>query len=82
MAETRTALDVRSATATKQLVIERTLKASPERVFDAFTDPEQLKPGLTRQTLTEQAAGEFARLAQRLRDRGHPSQMVAHFTVA
>jgi hypothetical protein len=45
----------------------------------AFTDPEQLKPGLTRQTLTEQAAAEFARLAQRLRNRGHPSQMVAHF---
>jgi type II restriction/modification system DNA methylase subunit YeeA len=45
----------------------------------AFTDPEQLKPGLTRQTLTEQAAGEFARLAQCLRDRGHPSQTVAHF---
>jgi hypothetical protein len=31
----------------------------------AFTEPDQLKPGLTRQTLTEQAAGEFARLAQR-----------------
>ena len=45
----------------------------------AFTDPEQLKPGLTRQTLTEQAAAEFARLAQRLRDRGHPSHAVAHF---
>jgi type II restriction/modification system DNA methylase subunit YeeA len=45
----------------------------------AFTDPEQLKPGLTRQTVTEQAAAEFARLAQRLRDRGHPSQTVAHF---
>ncbi len=45
----------------------------------AFTDPEQLKPGLTRQALTEQAAAEFARLAQRLRDRGHPSQSVAHF---
>ena len=45
----------------------------------AFTDPDQLKPGLTRQTLTEQAAAEFARLAQRLRDRGHPSQVVAHF---
>jgi hypothetical protein len=35
--------------------------------------------GLTRQTLTEQAAAEFALLAQRLRDRGHPSQTVAHF---
>jgi uncharacterized protein YndB with AHSA1/START domain len=42
MPETRAALDVRSATPTKQLVIERTLKASPERVFDAFTDPNQL----------------------------------------
>ena len=42
MSEARTAVDVRSATPTKQLVIERTLKASPERVFDAFTDPDQL----------------------------------------
>ncbi len=44
-----------------------------------FADPEQLKPGLTRQTLTEEAAAEFARLAQRLRDRGHRSEAVAHF---
>ena len=42
MSEPRTAVDVRSATPTKQLVIERTLKASPEQVFDAFTDPAQL----------------------------------------
>jgi len=42
MPETRAAVDVRSATAIKQLVIERTLKAAPERVFDAFTDPGQL----------------------------------------
>jgi uncharacterized protein YndB with AHSA1/START domain len=42
MPEARAAVDVRSATAVKQLVIERTLKASPERVFDAFTDPDQL----------------------------------------
>jgi uncharacterized protein YndB with AHSA1/START domain len=42
MPETRAALDVRTAVATRQLVIERTLKAAPERIFDAFTDPEQL----------------------------------------
>ena len=42
MPETRTAVDVQSATPTKQLVIERTLKAAPERVFDAFTVPEEL----------------------------------------
>src|ERR1700683_3580660 len=43
MAETRGAVDVRTAIPPKHRVIERTLKASPERVFDAFTDPEQLK---------------------------------------
>jgi uncharacterized protein YndB with AHSA1/START domain len=33
---------VKSAVPKKQLVIERTLDASPEQVFDAFTDPSQL----------------------------------------
>lgn len=42
MPESRTVVDVRSARAVKQLVVERTFTASPERVFDAFTDPEQL----------------------------------------
>jgi len=44
-----------------------------------LSDPERLKPGKTRQALTEQAAAEFAKLAQRLRERGHPSEPVAHF---
>lgn len=44
-----------------------------------LSDPERLKPGTTRQALTEQAAAEFAKLAQRLRERGHPSEAVAHF---
>jgi hypothetical protein len=44
-----------------------------------LSDPERLKPSKTRQTLTEQAAAEFAKLAQRLRERGHPSETVAHF---
>lgn len=42
MPQSHASLDVRSATPVKQLVIERTLKATPERVFDAFTDPGQL----------------------------------------
>lgn len=42
MPETHTTVDVLTATPLKQLVIERTLAASPELVFDAFTDPEQL----------------------------------------
>ncbi len=44
-----------------------------------FSDPEKLKPGETRQGLTEKAAKEFAGLAQRLRSRGHDPQAVAHF---
>ena len=45
----------------------------------AFTDPDRLKPGKTRQQLTEEAAVRFASLAQRLRERGHEAHLVAHF---
>lgn len=45
----------------------------------AFTDPEQFRPTKTRQALTEETAGEFAGLAQRLRERGHEAHEVAHF---
>ena len=44
-----------------------------------FSDPERLRPGKTRRALTEDAAATFAELAQRLRDRGHDPQEVAHF---
>jgi type II restriction/modification system DNA methylase subunit YeeA len=44
-----------------------------------FSDPERLKPGKARQPLTEEAAEQFASLAQRLRTRGHDPQAVAHF---
>lgn len=44
-----------------------------------MAEPERLKPGKTRQALTEQAAGEFAKLAQRLRAQGHEAEHVAHF---
>ncbi len=44
-----------------------------------LSDPERLRPGQTRQALTEKVAGEFAKLAQRLRDRGNDSEAVAHF---
>ena len=45
----------------------------------AFTEPERLRPAKTRQMLTEEAAQKFAALAQRLRDRGHAAEDVAHF---
>ena len=45
----------------------------------AMSDPERLRPGETRQALTERAAAAFASLAQSLRWRGHDGQSVAHF---
>lgn len=45
-----------------------------------FTDPERLRPGVTREQITEQAAKEFAGLAHRLHERGYDPQRVAHFT--
>ena len=45
----------------------------------AMSDPERLRPGETRQTLTERAARTFAELAQSLREHGHAPQEVAHF---
>ena len=45
----------------------------------ALSEPEKLRPGQTRQRLTEQAARNFAWLAQRLRARGYDPQAVAHF---
>ena len=45
----------------------------------AMTEPERLRPGETRQAVTERAATTFAALAQALRARGHDPQKVAHF---
>ena len=44
-----------------------------------FSNPRSLKPGRTRQALTEDVAREFAQLAMRLQGRGHDPQEVAHF---
>ena len=45
----------------------------------AFSDPERLRPGETRQALTEQAAESFATVAQALQQRGHDPHLVARF---
>ena len=45
----------------------------------AMSDPERLRPGESRQALTERAAATFASLAQSLRERGYEPQAVAHF---
>jgi len=44
-----------------------------------FTDPERLRPGQTRDAVTEGVAKAFAGIAQRLRDVGHDPHTVAHF---
>ena len=53
--------------------------ATRDRLKWAFSDPERLRPGETRQALTERAATSFASVAQALRERGHDPQAVAHF---
>ncbi len=68
--------------------VHKTLKIKLEDLTDAatrdklryaFTDPERLKPEKTRQLLTEEAAEKFATIAQRLRERKHEPEAVAHF---
>ena len=53
--------------------------ATRDKLKWAMSDPDRLKPGETRQELTERAAATFAKLAHSLRERGHDPQTVAHF---
>ena len=53
--------------------------AARDKLKWAMSDPERLRPGETRQMVTERAAATFAELAQSLRERGHDPQTVAHF---
>lgn len=61
------------------LLDDLTDAAKRDILRNAFLDPEKLKPTKTRQLVTEQAAQNFANMAQRLRERGHDPQEVAHF---
>ena len=53
--------------------------ATRDRLKWAFSSPDRLRPGETRQSLTERVAASFASVAQALRERGHAPQAVAHF---
>ena len=53
--------------------------ATRDKLKWAFSDPERLRPGETRQSLTERVAASFAMVAQELRGRGHDPHVVAHF---
>jgi hypothetical protein len=45
----------------------------------AFTDPERLRPTVTRESVTADAARAFAVIAQNLRGKGYEPRRVAHF---
>ena len=53
--------------------------ANRDKLKWAMADPERLRPGESRQDITERAAATFALLAHNLRRRGHDPQVVAHF---
>ena len=53
--------------------------ANRDKLKACFENPEILKPAKTRQKLTEEAAAQFAGIAERLRARGHDGMAVAHF---
>ena len=69
-----------SVSETYEIGLEELVDAEKRELLKwAFAEPERLRPGLTRQVLTERAAASFAQLAQGLRERGHDPQAVAHF---
>jgi hypothetical protein len=53
--------------------------ANRELLRAAFTDPEKLRPGTTRQQVTKEAAERFSQLAHQLQSKGYDPQRVAHF---
>ena len=69
-----------SVSRTHEFELEDLADASTrDRLKWAFSDPDRLRPGETRQSLTERVAASFASVAQALRERGHDPQAVAHF---
>ncbi len=69
-----------SVSETHELALEDLADATARETLKwAMSDPERLRPGESRQALTERAAAGFADLAQALRERGHAPQAVAHF---
>ena len=69
-----------SVSETHEFALEDLADASArDKLKWALSDPERLRPGESRQALTERAAATFAELAQSMRERGHEPQAVAHF---
>ena len=69
-----------SVSVTETLVLDDLKDAAARlRLKWAMSEPERLRPGQSRQDLTESVAQTFASLAQALRDRGQDSHDVAKF---
>ena len=69
-----------SVSETHEFALEDLADASTrDKLKWAMSDPERLRPGESRQALTERAATTFAALSQSLRGRGHDGPAVAHF---
>ena len=69
-----------SVSRTHEFALEDLVEPSTRNLLKwAMSDPERLRPELTRQTLTASAAATFAELAQSLRNGGHQPEAVAHF---
>lgn len=49
------------------------------RLKNAFNDPDRWRPDATRESVTQEAAARFGKIAADLRRRGHDPQRVAHF---
>lgn len=63
-----------------EITLEELIEPEKRAILKAvFSEPESLRPGKTRQSLTVEVAQEFAKLAEDLRQRGHPAQATAHF---
>ena len=61
------------------LLAELAQPAKLDLLRRVFTDPQSFKPGLTTSKLTENAAAEFAKIADQLRQRQHDPHTAAHF---
>jgi len=53
--------------------------ANMQKLRWLFSDPERLRPGLSRQAVTGKVASAFADIAGRLREAGHDPHRTAHF---
>jgi hypothetical protein len=56
--------------------------ADPEKrqlLKNAFSSPERLRPGVTRQMVTKEAAERFSELAHELQGKGYDPHRIAHF---